>query len=508
MASVQLDPNIKKILDEGLAKSQVFQAVQQGIKNRTTTAAPAPAAPTAPMAPPNVGNIIGSLVGAVMPGLGGATAGHALSQGMNAAVSAGASAAAPQAAAPQTNPLPSSTAPAKPDYAAQRERANRDAALQIEAQRQEAIRNQSRFASEGKAMLDQLVAMYAPHYRQNELNTTASAGQAVQGAANRGFFSSGLSANAEQQALLAGERERMTLAGQETAQKNQIQNRINLSQQELGDMLQSLTSREGQLSQSLFDQYMNQERGFNLQERGLDQDQLQFESGLNWDKQRFGFDILDRQAGRDWQSGESQLNRNWQGQQQNSQNQWNAGQAELDRQNRWDLAQFDAGTRAALQASEQAWRSGQASLDRADSRQRWEIETTLKSQWHNDEMAIEQANLQFRQNESAAERQQRSMASNGQWMSFVDEAIQGARSGDPDFASWGSMDGAIRTLDTFRGRIMQEGASMEQLYDYIKARMGNAGPGGATGAQPNYVPAGTNGSQYPYFGNTTIGPRR
>jgi hypothetical protein len=349
--------------------------------------------------------------------------------------------------------------------------------------------------------------MYAPQYEQNRLNTVSSAKSAVQNAANRGFFASGLSADAEMRANLDGERQRMALQGQENAQVGQIYNRVNLAGQELNDTLFNLTGREGQLAQSLRSSYLNDERNFDLQNRGLssdialrllgmDQSSDQFNRGLNWDMNKFGQQLGENATQRAWQSGENQAQRDWTGTQNQQNRVWQGEQSALDRQNRIDLANLDANTRMQLQTAQQAWQSGQASLDRADSQYRWQIETGLKAKWQMEQQKFDQDQFQWRKDESAADRTLRVQAANSQWMAFADQAIQAGQ--------WKSLDDAAKALDSYTGRIVSDGADMSSLYDYIKRRMG-----GSTSSSP--IPAGAQGntnSTYPYFPNTYIGPSR
>lgn len=416
------------------------------------------------------------------------------------------------ASQPTTNPLPSSTSlgqqasaagRANPlNWGAIRSRARTDANLQVEMLRQQAQQNFGRFQSEGTSQVDKLRAMYAPQYRQNELNTMAAARSAVQGAANRGFFASGLSQNADEQARLEGERQRMAMQGQENAQVGEIENRINLARQELGDTLQNLSGREAQLIQSLINQYGTDERNYDLQNRqlsadvalrlmGLDQNFNQFNQSLSWDQSKFGqqlnqsnsqFDRTmqfnqegrqleygDRAAQRAWQTGENTAQRTWTGTENQKNRDFQISESALDRQNRIDLANLDAKTRMELQTAAQSWQAGQASLDRADSRSRWMIETGLRAMWQSQENQFKQDQFQWQKDESQADRTLRTNAANSQWMAFADQALQSG--------TWKSLDDAVRALNSHSGRIISDGASMDQLYSYVKKRLGGGSSG-------------------------------
>lgn len=418
--------------------------------------------------------------------------------------------APPSSALPSQSPLGQQLMNPVPelDWAAIRSRAKREASSQIGALRSQATTNAARFKSEGEAQVAALQAMYAQQYAQNAENTDMGARQALMRQASRGFTSGGMTADAELRARLAGEEARMGLAAQESGQVGEINNRINMSQQELSDMLQSLTSQEQSLIQQLTDRYADQERGYGLQLAGLnssnilammgmDQSYNQFTQGMQWDKEKFGQQLSwDKQQFMGTQQMEQarlaeaiaarQAQNGIANRELDLRNQWWEGDdtfrnRQLDSQNsqfdtEWGLRdKWWGGDNALAQrqlAESIAARQSRDALQQNGDALGW---AQLEYQRQRDEAnrALDTRGLDLAQKNSTAN-----------WMSHYESLVNLARSGDPDaLISLGlqpgqqaSMNDYLKYYSTRNPLISSEGADYEALLDYIYRRNGMQRP--------------------------------
>lgn len=519
----ELDANVKKILEDSLQKSEVFQAVQNRIKSQQSQATQS-SAPTGAGAP-NIGGMIGSIVGGLMPGgaggLLGAAAGAGISQGINGAQKSmgNAGAQSGQQGVPhgtQTTSLPSDSsigqgvlAPGTPvDMDAIQARARRDAQMQVDALRQKAEQGAGRYKAEGEAMIQALRAMYATQYAQNAINTEMGGRNAVQRQASRGFLSSGLAQDAEQKAYNAGEQQRMGLVAQETGQVGQINSGIMRSQSELQDMLNALAEREQGLQGQLSDQYLSQERDFGLRERGLDSQNAlalmgmdqrynEFNQGLSWDKDKFGqqmgfqqqqnqqqFGLQQKQLAENiaarmaqnsyqrdymgmqdqWQNNSNQLQRD-QMSQQNSQ----FGQDLGFRQSQWGQQYSLDQQRMAEAIAAREWQQNQQGSDNALGWAKLKADQDLE----NRRLSLDERGLNMAgQNATAG------------WMSHAQQLMRKAQGGDFDArAALGMNEGQGYNMSNLLGyyqkqqpMISAEGADMQALLDYIYRLHGQSMP--------------------------------
>jgi hypothetical protein len=418
----------------------------------------------------------------------------------------------PGPAAPLANRLPSDTNMGRSiqnytgptlDRAAINGRASRDARMQLDALRQQANTGANRFKSEGTSQIDALHAMFAPQYAQNQQATDMASRSALQTQASRGFLVSGMAENAQRQAMLSGERDRMGLAAQETGQVGQIQNRISQSQQELQDTLNSLSGREQDLTGQLADKYSQQDFNNGLQVNqlnsqntlammGMDNSYNQFMGNLNWDKDKFGQtmgfqqsqantqndlnnrslaeQIAARQSGnqlsrdqmnqqnQQWQ-GDNTLQRDQMGQQNNQFN------TEWTNRNNWQNSDNSFRDR---QLTEQTAAREQSANDPLG----W-ARLNAEKGWHQQDAALNERGLNMSEKNATAD-----------WMTQTDTLTARAKSGDPAaLQALGIQDPSqfnVNTLLNYYGSksplISSEGANYNSLIDYIYSRNGAQRP--------------------------------
>lgn len=390
------------------------------------------------------------------------------------------------------------------DYDGIMARASREASSQINNLRRQAQTNASRYQSEGQAQIAALREMYGRQYAQNEEDTEMGARSALMRQAARGFSTGGMTMDAELRARLAGEDARMNLAAQETGQVGEINSRILQSQRELQDMLQSLAGQENDLMQQLADRYTDQERGFGLQQAGLnssnilalmgmDQGYNQFMQGMQWDKDKFAQQlnwdqtqfqgtqqmeqarlaeaIASRQAQNGLANRELDLRNSWQQsddtfRRDQMTQQGSQFDRELGMRDKWWQGDNDLAGRQLAEAI--AARQSRDAMQGSSNDLGW-AQLLYQKQRDDADRTLDERGLNLAQKNSTAN-----------WMNHYETLRARAQAGDPDaLTSLGLQAGGQASINDYLSYyqsrnplISSEGADYEALVDYIYRRYG------------------------------------